>query len=897
MSKNYRKFVAGTVTAAVVASAIAPAASAATFSDVDPASSHAEAIDALSEAGVINGYPDGTFKPGNSITRGQVAKMIARTIEGDGEVEQVFDDVPVTADEELVKAAQEVFEAGAITGANGKLMPANEITRQQMAKVLVEAFGLTHVEGAESQVTDLDKAYPDFREYIEVLSENGVTNVEEFRPLEKVSRAQFASFVYRALAVNVITEVAELEDIKVMEGEEVELPETVEVTYANDTTAEVAVEWDEVDTSKVGTQTVEGTIEGTDLKASVKVIVEAATPQVEEVSAINAKTIEVKFNKAVDAKTLKNASEENVITVVAGEGAVNAGLVSQELSADGKTLTLKAANIFKGEYTVKVPFEIVKDVTGKFVSALNQKVTVNDTTAPVLTSAESTVKDTKDGLKKITLTFDEEVSSIDTVKIGGSNYSAAVDGNKATVVVDLDATKTYDVTVVNATDAAGNVKDVQTASLNVVVDNIAPSITKVEATGENTVKVTLDKELKNDALSISGKVGTFATNVVTGAVVNPENKKEYNVTLNKNYLFKNGNSDTVTLTVAKDALVDSLGNTNAAEVTKTVVVAKDAIAPAVTKVETTATNGKVTAFTVTYNEEVTTADEAKISVVNSKGEILVPSNVVANAEVSATDAKTVVFTLANGLAADQYSFDLAEGFVQDKALSPNKSAKYAFTVDVTDAAKPVETSFTIVDATTTANVITVDFGAKVKATGNGSALNPSAYQVNGVALPSDSEITFVKDNGVVNQAKVEIKLPAGFVKANDDKAIFRVTGVQTLDNKVSAPFIKTIAITDNTAPEVQSIVATDLTKVTVTYSEAISIAADSIITDEITLVDSKGAKVDFSGYEVTTDGKLVLNVADASVVSKLTTLDVEDAAANIKDAANNAQKAGLTVSK
>ncbi|OZI13471.1 hypothetical protein CEW92_01160 [Bacillaceae bacterium SAS-127] len=622
--------------------------------------------------------------------------------------------------------------------------------------------------------------------------------------------------------------------------------------------------------------------------------------KVESVTAIDAKTIEVKFNKAVDAKTLVK-DEKDVITVVAGEGAADFEGVTQTLSEDGKTLTLTATKIFKGDYTVKVPFEIIKDVNGQFVSPINAKVTVNDKAAPVLTAATSTIKDTKDGLKKITLSFDEEVVSIDTVKIDGVNYSATVNGKEATVVVDLDATKTYDVTVVNATDAAGNVKDMQEATVSVTVDNVAPSILSVVPAGENKVTVTVDKELAADTLTVTGKVGTFSANVVTKAEVNPKNKKEYTVTLDNSYLFKNGDSDKVTLTVAKEALVDTLGNKNASEISTDVVVSKDATAPEVVKVATSTTDGKVTSFSVTYNEEVAAPTLAKAAVVNSKGEILPAGSVVADVKVSAEDAKTVVFTLVNGLATDKYSFDLAEGFVVDKALAPNKSAKYAFNVDVTEAGKPVETSFTIKDATVAANVITVDFGEKVKATGTGSALNPSAYQLNGVALPADTNIAFAKNvDDSIDQTKVVITLPSGFVKANDAKAIFRVNAIQTLDNKVSNQFSKVLAVSDNTAPEVKSIVATDLTKLTVTYTEAIKLtdaATVADIQDEIKLVDSKGAAIAFTAAEIAEGGKLVLTVADATKVSSLTTVEVDAAEQDILDLNDVAQKAGVTVSK
>ncbi|WP_078431847.1 hypothetical protein [Metabacillus halosaccharovorans] len=622
---------------------------------------------------------------------------------------------------------------------------------------------------------------------------------------------------------------------------------------------------------------------------------EKVAPVVKSVNAVNAKTIEVEFSAAIDAKTLTNAAKNDVITLVTGEGAANAGTVSQKLSEDGKTLTLSATNFFKGEYTVKVPFETVKGTNGKFLSPVNEKVTVADKTAPVVTEAKATVKDTKDKVTSITLTFDEDVKSIDNVKIAGANYTPVVSGNTATVAVNLDATKSYDVTVVNAEDAAGNIKDVQSAPLTVSVDSNAPSVTSVEATGENTVKVTLDKALAGNTLAITGKVGTFNANVVSSAVVNPKNNKEYTVTLNSAYLFKGSNSDTVTLTVAKEALVDTLGNKNSAAITNTVTVSKDTVAPAVANVENTVKDGKVTGFTVTFTEEVTSLDSSKVAVVNAKGEILSLGN-VATANISSEDAKKVVFTFVNGLKADKYGFDFAEGLVVDKSLAKNKSAKYSTEVEVVDPTKPVETTFNIVSAGATDNVVTVDFGVKVKATGTGSALNAAAYQVNGTTLPSDTKVSFVKNNdGSVDQTKVVIELPKGFVTSSDTKAIFRVNGVQSLENQTSNSFISEIAVTDNAAPVATSFVATDLTKLTVTYSEAIAaIANTESISDEIQLFDSKGASVAINSFEVS-QGKLVLTVTDASTVAKLTTVATTDI--DVTDAALNAQKAGVTINK
>ena len=647
---------------------------------------------------------------------------------------------------------------------------------------------------------------------------------------------------------------------------------------------------------------VESTVYGVKTELS-KEITSNQTPAVKSVSAINAKTITVEFSKAVDAKTLKAEDKFDVITVVTGENAEKPGTLTQELSVDGKTLTIKAGTgFFKGEYTVKVPFEIVKDTSGKFVQAVNQKITANDTAAPLVTSAKATVKTTTDKVKSVTLTFDEEVSSIDNIKIDGVNYTnPEIVGNTVTLDVnDLDATKAYNVTVVNAEDAAGNIKEEQVAPLSVTVDNVTPAITSVVPAGENKVKVTFNKELASEPV-ISGKVGSYTANVVKDVEVDAENSKQYVVTLDSNYLFKSGNSDSVTLTIAKEALADKLGNTNAAEIVRTVSVSKDAAAPSVSKVVTTSTNGKVTGFTVTYNEEVTGIDTTKVSIVNSKGEILIYSDVVASQKLS-EDKKSVEFTLGSEVKADKYGFDFAEAFVTDTALANNKAPKYAFTVDVAAVGAPVETSFKIAGAEAAANVITVDFGEgnKVKATGTGSALNPSAYKLNGVTLPSSTSIAFAKVDGKVDQTKVVITLPEGFVSKSDTNAIFRVTGVQTLDNKVNNSFIKEVEVTDNTAPEAKSFVATDLHELTVTYSEALVGTALTDVSDELKLVNSQGTAIDVASATVV-EGKLVLSFADtvdAATVSKLTTVAAKYAlSTDIKDAADNAQKAGVTVNK
>nr|QBA19633.1 S-layer protein [Lysinibacillus sp.] len=219
--KKYKKFVATAATATLVAAAIVPVASAASFTDVTDNNSHKEAISNLVDAGIIKGYPDGTFKPDQYVTRGQVVKLLGRWLETEGyeiptdwNSKQRFNDLPVTtADKELVQYAALAKDAGAFNGVNGNLNYSQNMARQQMAIVLVRAI-------KEIQEVDLVKEYKDAK-FTSEISDLGGLNTEQreaitaleyaeltkaatlpgkaFKPNDTITRAQFASFLDRTM--------------------------------------------------------------------------------------------------------------------------------------------------------------------------------------------------------------------------------------------------------------------------------------------------------------------------------------------------------------------------------------------------------------------------------------------------------------------------------------------------------------------------------------------------------------------------------------------------------------------------------------------------------------------------------------------------------------------------
>ncbi|WP_158232432.1 MULTISPECIES: S-layer homology domain-containing protein [unclassified Sporosarcina] len=113
------------------------------FPDVPPSKHFAVAVNDLAARHIIGGYPDGTFKPGNSITRGQAAAIIAKMTGVD--TNQVknprFKDVSTSHG--FYKAISALAEKGVIGGyPDGTFKPNDPINRKNMAAILVKAFDL-----------------------------------------------------------------------------------------------------------------------------------------------------------------------------------------------------------------------------------------------------------------------------------------------------------------------------------------------------------------------------------------------------------------------------------------------------------------------------------------------------------------------------------------------------------------------------------------------------------------------------------------------------------------------------------------------------------------------------------------------------------------------------------
>ncbi|MFK2827208.1 S-layer homology domain-containing protein [Bacillus sp. B190/17] len=162
-------------------------------------------IEFLTSKGIIMGYPDGTFKPDNPITRLQAVQMILRE-KGVTDFSNVPDPGFIDAKPgtprygEIAKAVQLGFINGKVNAKGQKYFdPQGFLTRAQMAKILALAY-------------DLKGSYPiaftDVRadhwahDSISALAANGITagySDGSFKPGVNLSRQHFSAFMARYL--------------------------------------------------------------------------------------------------------------------------------------------------------------------------------------------------------------------------------------------------------------------------------------------------------------------------------------------------------------------------------------------------------------------------------------------------------------------------------------------------------------------------------------------------------------------------------------------------------------------------------------------------------------------------------------------------------------------------
>ena len=112
-------------------------------------------IRAAASAGIVKGYEDGTFRPGNTVTRAEFAVMLIGALGTEGSAGTLsFNDrdrIPAWAAPSIAEAVR----AGIVSGyPDGTFRPSSNITRMEMAAMIASAKGLDTSSGAATAFAD-----------------------------------------------------------------------------------------------------------------------------------------------------------------------------------------------------------------------------------------------------------------------------------------------------------------------------------------------------------------------------------------------------------------------------------------------------------------------------------------------------------------------------------------------------------------------------------------------------------------------------------------------------------------------------------------------------------------------------------------------------------------------
>ncbi|MCP9225770.1 S-layer homology domain-containing protein [Bacillus mycoides] len=686
-TNSYKKLIAGTMTAAMVAGVVSPVAAAGkSFPDVPADHWGIDSINYLTEKGAIAGNGTGMFEPEKEITRAEAATMMAKILNLpiEKDAKPSYTD---SQDHWATSIIAAVEKAGVVKGkGEGKFDPDGKIDRVSMAAMLVPAFKLdTKVTGTpETKFDDLQDSWG--KDKANILVELGISvgTGGKWEPNKSVTKAEAAQFIAKTDKQFGQKEEAKVESIKAINAKEIEVKlgatvkeedvKSAKFTLSQGTNATAV-------TTKIGEdkKSVIVTLDG-DAKLKNK---EAYVLTVEGLKAADGKEIPkalevIFFNDEVAPTVSTVSTPDGKVKVVFSEKLDTAKAVTVIVNGqkvDGKVenntfTSTNTLNLENGkEFSVIVTG--AQDLSGNAMEMYEGKATYKvekDVTAPEV--KEIKVKDLANGTATLEATFTEELSAQGTVVVKKGNTVV----KEATIALDQDKTKALvtvpgaltdketaaDLTVefVGYKDLANNVGTKVSKAVKVTKDVVAPNLVKVVADQNKEATFTFDKDVTKQ----DGKIRVINLDTsrdVTGEVTieaAKDNSKGITLTFPAKGNYK--------VAATKGLVKDAAGNESAAFTKEVKVVEKeseketDKVAPAVTGVAFDKATNKIT---VNFDKEVKGGQVAEsASNVNNytlagaklpEGALIVLDGTNAVIELPSTftfeKSETVKFTVAN----------------------------------------------------------------------------------------------------------------------------------------------------------------------------------------------------------------------------------------------------------
>lgn len=720
-----RKFFATTATAALVASAIVPVASAAQINDFNTISSYAQdAVQDLNDRDIINGDAKGNFNPKKSVTRAEAATILTNAFDLEATKDLNFTDVKAGA--WYYDAIAAAVEAGIFSGQGaGKFNPSGSLTRAEAAVILVNAFEL---EGkGELNFTDAKDIKAWAEEAISIAVANGILKGDNGRvkPNDAITRQDFAVMFSRAEAA-VVDPAAALvkagEDLKKATEALVEkvTAETVAAAKTAVTASEAAIKATEealaaaVKAEVITEEQTKAAQAGIDAaKAKLEVAKKAVadyegsllTVSVQSVSATNLKQVVVTFNQAVD----KSSASEVANYAITGSNSPE--FVSASVSEDGKSVTLTLKETFSGQSEYKLSVLNIKAGT-KLINEKDLVFKPLDNTVPTVAAVQGL------GNKTIRVLFNEPIKTAVTSNfaIDGKVVVGSIQTTGNAVIIKLSSALTdgeHTLTAEGISDYA-NFKVVKAdTKFNVVEDKTAPTVTSVVSASFEKVVLKFSEPVEQVFASniywMQGSAKKQASSVKPLA----DDTYEFTFTDDKKLVY----TTDLYVTNVKDYSGNVIDKDTKVQVTPVI----DQTRPEVISagfVSGSSNKQIVIKFSKSLDEN--TAKKAANYVIKDKdGKVQYIST-----SVDATKDKEVTITLLNALK-DNQDYTLSVTGVSDNTTLKNVILPYTTTLSVKDVTPPTFDSVTRIND----KQLYVQFSEAMATSGDGSIVDSAKYTI------------------------------------------------------------------------------------------------------------------------------------------------------------------------
>jgi beta-N-acetylglucosaminidase len=169
---------------------------------------------ALISKGLLSGYPDGTYRPDQDVTRAEFAAFVVRALDyyntststqtPTSPVTINFTDVPQGS--QWYNTIQKAVSIGFVSGyADNTFRPSNKISRQEMASMIDRALAKENIQSDLATINFKDKDKINIKVFGQAIQRllflGVIADGDYFRPLDPITRGETSAIINRVLGV------------------------------------------------------------------------------------------------------------------------------------------------------------------------------------------------------------------------------------------------------------------------------------------------------------------------------------------------------------------------------------------------------------------------------------------------------------------------------------------------------------------------------------------------------------------------------------------------------------------------------------------------------------------------------------------------------------------------